>query len=66
MTMTISSIGPNSNYIDKAESFAELEQGLDFILNHFQEPVWPRTISTKTREGRQVRVYNAFWINNME
>jgi hypothetical protein len=33
-------------------------EGLDFILSHFQEPVWPRTISTKSTEGRQIIVYN--------
>jgi hypothetical protein len=37
---------------------AKIEQGFDFILEHFKEPVWPRTISTKTTEGRQVLVYN--------
>ncbi len=31
-------------------------EGLDFILSHFEEPVWPRTVSTKTTEGRQVLV----------
>jgi hypothetical protein len=25
-----------------------IEQGLDFIISHFEEPVWPRTIFTKT------------------
>ena len=35
-----------------------INEGLDFILGHFEEPVWPRTISTKTTEGRQVLVYN--------
>jgi hypothetical protein len=25
----------------------EFEQGLDFILNHFEEPLFPKTISTK-------------------
>jgi hypothetical protein len=31
-----------------------VEWGLGYILSHFQEPFWPRTISTKTTEGRQV------------
>lgn len=31
-------------------------EGLDFILSHFQEPIFPRTISTKTNEGRQILV----------
>lgn len=35
-----------------------IEEGLDFILNHFQEPVWPRTISTRTTECRQIPVNN--------
>ena len=28
-----------------------IEEGLDFILSHFQNPIWPRTISTKATEG---------------
>jgi hypothetical protein len=35
-----------------------IEAGLDFILNHFEPPIWPRTIFTKTTEGRQVPVYS--------
>jgi hypothetical protein len=36
-----------------------LEEGLDYILNHFEGPrLWPRTISTKTTEHRQVIVNN--------
>jgi hypothetical protein len=35
-----------------------IEEGLNFILGHFQEPIWPRTISTKTTEGRQIVVFN--------
>ena len=35
-----------------------VEEGLAIILNHFQEPFWPRTIATKTTEGRQVLVNN--------
>lgn len=31
---------------------------LDFILNHFEEPLFPRTISTKTTEGRQLIANN--------
>ena len=33
-----------------------IEDGLDFILGHFQEPLWPRTISTRTTEGKQILV----------
>ena len=35
-----------------------IEEGLDFILSHFQQPIFPRTISTKTTENKQVTVYN--------
>ena len=31
---------------------------LDFILKHFEPPIWPRTISTKTTQGGQIPVYN--------
>jgi hypothetical protein len=33
-------------------------EGLDFILNHLRKPVWPKTISTKTTEGRQIPVHS--------
>ena len=33
-----------------------IEEGLDFILGHFQGIIWPRSISTKATEGRQVVV----------
>ena len=33
-----------------------VERGLDYILSHFREPLWPRTISTKTTEGRQILI----------
>ena len=28
-------------------------KGLDYILSHFQDSVWPRTISTKATQGKQ-------------
>src|SRR5687768_9237998 len=36
----------------------EQEDGLDFILSHFEEPIWPRTISTYATQGRQTEVFN--------
>ena len=38
------------------EHESSLIQGLEFILSHFNEPVWPRTISTKTTQGKQISV----------
>jgi hypothetical protein len=35
----------------------KVEDGLDFILNHFQEPIFPRKIMTK-KLGYQVEVFN--------
>jgi hypothetical protein len=32
------------------------KEGLDFILSHLSEPIWPRTVSTKATDGRQVIV----------
>jgi hypothetical protein len=33
-------------------------EGLDYLLTHFQEPIWPRTISTKTTDKRQILIYS--------
>ena len=35
-----------------------VEDGLAYIIDHFQEPIWPRTITTKAKDGRQVPVYS--------
>ena len=33
-----------------------IEEGIDFILSHFEEPIWPRTIFTP--KEKQVLVYD--------
>jgi hypothetical protein len=33
-----------------------IEEGLHFILGHFEEPIWPRPISTYARQDRQIEV----------
>jgi hypothetical protein len=38
----------------ESESTTDLESGLDFLLGHFKEPIWPRKISTAVTEGKQV------------
>jgi len=38
--------------------FVQSKEGLDFILSHFEDFVWPRTISTKMTRGRQILVFN--------
>jgi hypothetical protein len=35
-----------------------LGDGLDFILRHLEGPIWSRTISTYTTEGKQILVYS--------
>jgi hypothetical protein len=37
------------------QAFAE---HLEFIIAHFKPPAWPRTISTKTIQGRQILLYS--------
>jgi hypothetical protein len=42
--------------IDKEKQVTE---GLDFILSHLKNSTrWPRTISTKASDGRQIPVYS--------
>ena len=36
----------------------QIEEGLVFILGHFSEPIFPRTISTAATYGAQVLVYS--------
>jgi non-catalytic primase subunit PriX-like protein len=35
-----------------------IKEGLDFILTHFEVPRWPRRISTKLTQGRQILVHS--------
>jgi hypothetical protein len=38
--------------------YMTIEEGIDFILSHFEEPIWPRTVSSDATEGRQILVYS--------
>lgn len=40
----------------RTQATMTVEQGLLFMASHLQEPIWPRNISTKTTEGRQILV----------
>jgi Primase X len=42
---------------DIKETEKDFKTSLDFILSHFENPVWPRTISTYATQGKQVLVY---------
>jgi hypothetical protein len=46
----------SSNFI--VYTLPRIEEGLDFILTLFEVPKWPRRISTKLTEGRQILVHN--------
>jgi hypothetical protein len=35
-----------------------IEEGLDFIITHFEVPRWPRRISSTLTEGRQILAHN--------
>src|ERR1051325_5145006 len=53
-------VQPGQNYVLEHCQTIEnnLADGLNFLLSHFEVPLWPRTISTKLTEGRQISVYN--------
>jgi hypothetical protein len=36
----------------------DIESGLDYIIGHFEPPIWPRTISTKTTQNKQILIYS--------
>jgi hypothetical protein len=44
--------------VDFEEKYNQFERNLDFILSHFEPPIWPRSISSHTTERRQILVYN--------
>jgi hypothetical protein len=46
-----------NNDIDHDNIHRNVQDGLDFILNHFQEPLFPRKIMTK-RLGYQIEIFN--------
>jgi len=46
-----------NNAIDHDNIHCKVQDGLDFILSHFQEPLFPRKIMTK-KLGYQIEVFN--------
>jgi hypothetical protein len=44
--------------LDNANLYRKIEDGFDFILSHFQEPIFPRKIMTKGL-GYQVEIFNS-------
>lgn len=52
---SINIIGPQPK--DQKQDL-DIESGLDFILSHLSEPIFPRRISTKNSNNRQYRIEN--------
>jgi hypothetical protein len=50
--------GISSEFTGPIYSPRQIEEGLDFILTHFEVPRWPRRISTKLTKGRQILAHN--------
>ena len=54
----------NDNMIDAVRKITpyyyhqDIIENTKFILNHFQQPLFPRTISTFRTKGKQIVVYN--------
>jgi Primase X len=48
----------NCTYPSDPACNAIISDAVDFILGHFEVPIFPRTISTHTTRGRQILVYN--------
>jgi hypothetical protein len=42
----------------KVSKLSELSDGLDFMLAHFTEPIWPRNVSTAATQDRQKPIYD--------
>jgi hypothetical protein len=53
------SINNTATFRNDSDTEKQVIEGLDFILTHLKNPTrWPRTISTKASEGRQIPVYS--------
>src|SRR5919108_2363910 len=47
-----------TNEIVKDKDDKVIREGIDFILSHFEEPLFPRTISTFATNNAQITVYD--------
>jgi Primase X len=51
-------VGGKNSFSNPQSNTDVVSDGFDFIVTHFQDPLFPRTISTKMTEGRQVLVFS--------
>jgi hypothetical protein len=53
------SINNTATFLNDSDTEKQVTEGLDFILIHLKNPTrWPRTISTRASEGKQIPVYS--------
>jgi hypothetical protein len=50
--------GKNSFSNPPSDRTNAVSEGFNFLITHFQDPLFPRTISTKVTEGRQILVFS--------
>jgi hypothetical protein len=51
---TVAAARKNTPYLH----YQDIAENTKFILNHFQKPLFPRTISTFRTNGKQIRIYS--------
>ena len=51
-------VGGKNSFSNPQSDTDVVSDGFDFIVIHFQGPLFPRTISTKVTEGRHVLVFS--------
>ena len=51
-------VGGKNSFSNPQSDSNVVRDGFDFLVTHLQDPLFPRTISTKMTEGRQVLVFS--------
>jgi hypothetical protein len=51
-------VGGKNSFSSNQSDCEMVRDGFDFLVTHFHDPLFPRTISTKMTEGRQVLVFS--------
>ena len=51
-------VGGKNSFSNAQSESNVVSDGFDFLQIHFHDPIFPRTISTKMTEGRQVLVFS--------
>jgi hypothetical protein len=52
-------VHPGQSFVlEHRNAEVQCNEGFDLLLSHFEPPIWPRRISTKTTQGKQILVHN--------